>query len=172
MQTASEADAAQRCARGVLVPLHPNVRRPHARRNICCRRRKQSNGFPQSDGGGNHRAGELPAHQCGVEPTRSSDDEPRLRLGLGQLRPLKHPVGAGNRASSPKRQNVKPQATHLHSLTRRPASGASRNSSPGPGHPQPAVHRCATAGVLHRVPSLAIHPMAECSEEAIATFTA
>lgn len=27
MQTASEADVAQRCARGVLVPLHPNVRR-------------------------------------------------------------------------------------------------------------------------------------------------
>ncbi len=27
MQTASEADAAQRSARGVLVPLHPNVRR-------------------------------------------------------------------------------------------------------------------------------------------------
>ena len=27
MQTASEADAAQECARGVLVPLHPNVRR-------------------------------------------------------------------------------------------------------------------------------------------------
>ena len=27
MQTASEADVAQDCARGVLVPLHPNVRR-------------------------------------------------------------------------------------------------------------------------------------------------
>ena len=27
MQTASEADVAQGCARGVLVPLHPNLRR-------------------------------------------------------------------------------------------------------------------------------------------------
>ena len=68
MQTASEADVARGCARPP---------------DICCRRRKQSNGFPISGGGENHLAGELPTHRWGVEPTRSSDYEPRLRPGLG-----------------------------------------------------------------------------------------
>ena len=68
MQTASEADVARGCARPP---------------DICCRRHKQSNGFPISGGGENHLAGELPTHRWGVEPTRSSDYEPRLRPGLG-----------------------------------------------------------------------------------------
>ena len=68
MQTASEADVARGCARPP---------------DICCLRCKQSNGFPISGGSENHLAGELPTHRRGVEPTRSSDYEPRLRPGLG-----------------------------------------------------------------------------------------